>query len=111
MSRHSKDSKITVALGLVTLLIVAWGTLQRYDADSRAKAPEAQTPVPTNLKDAPASLALNSSTDHTGSIMRAIVSIVILGAACVVLLRRHESSAHQRWATGMVTLIAGYWLK
>lgn len=112
MSKRSTATVVVISLlGLVGLILVLWGAMQSYNAEIMARAPATQAPAPSDLRNAPASQPLKSSPDLIRSVMPAIISVMLLISSLAVLFRRHESPEHQRWATGMVTLIVGYWLK
>ena len=45
------------------------------------------------------------------SLMAAVISFAVLGAALYIILSRTFSDSEQKWAFGAIGTIMGYWLK
>jgi hypothetical protein len=51
------------------------------------------------------------SEDGTRTAMQAGISVVILGAGLWVILSGHYTTDSERWASGAIGTVMGYWLK
>ncbi len=52
----------------------------------------------------------SSSTADTKDVMRAVVSLSILGSSLFIILRKKYDANDKKWAYGSVGAILGYWL-
>jgi hypothetical protein len=43
--------------------------------------------------------------------MQVAISIVVLGAGLWVILSGHDTTDSERWASGAIGTVMGYWLK
>ena len=49
--------------------------------------------------------------DRTRSLMQVAISLVVLGAGLWVILSGHYATDSERWASGAIGTVMGYWLK
>ena len=55
--------------------------------------------------------AVSRGETSTRLVMQVAISIVILGAGLRVMLDGHSGADAQRWASGAIGTVMGYWLK
>ena len=49
--------------------------------------------------------------DRIGSVMQVVISAVVLAAGLWVILSGHYAIDSERWASGAIGTVMGYWLK
>ncbi len=58
----------------------------------------------------PFSVGLGIGGSDIQTIMRVVVSLIVLGAGLYIILSNKYPADTQKWAYGIVGLIVGYWL-
>ncbi len=54
--------------------------------------------------------SVSVQASNVNTIMRVVVSLVVLAAALYVILSQNYESDTQKWAFGAVGMVIGYWL-